>query len=234
MSDDRVRKLESIGFQRISERVLTNEERHDLWHKRFQELRKYEKTHGNCNVSFRFGSGSLGLWVMHQRQNYRLLKERKSSAMSDDRIHKLELIGFQWSVLRCNNLWYKRFQELKKYKEAHGNCNVPARHANLGFWVSTQRRNYRLLNEGKSSPMSDDRIHKLESIGFCWSCKRQHDNGETSTPTTIDASKKSKSGTYVFEYCYLENARNLIARISLFDTITTTILTLALDVCMSW
>ena len=41
MSDDRIRKLESIGFQwinehakeRASEQALTNEEQHNLWHK---------------------------------------------------------------------------------------------------------------------------------------------------------------------------------------------------------
>ena len=43
------------------------------------------------------------------------------------------------------------------------------RHESLGIWTSTQRTNYRLLKEGKTSPMTDDRIRKLESIGFCWS-----------------------------------------------------------------
>ena len=51
MTDDRIRKLKSIGFQLNS--ALANKERHDLWHKRFQELKHYVETHGNCNISRR-------------------------------------------------------------------------------------------------------------------------------------------------------------------------------------
>ena len=92
MSDDRIRKLESIGFQWVSKNAFSMEELCDLWHNRFQELKEYEKTYGNCNVSQRHEV--LGSWVKNQRRNYRLLKDGKSSAMSDDRIRKLESIGF--------------------------------------------------------------------------------------------------------------------------------------------
>ena len=129
--------------------------------------------------------------------------------MSDDRIRKLESIGFQW-ISECtlwtgkvNDLWHEQFQELKKYEKTHGNCNVPARHGVLGIWVNTQRTNYRLIKEGKSSAISDDRVCELESIGFCWSCKRQHDNFETYQHTTNDASPNSKSGTYMPQWCII-------------------------------
>ena len=80
-------------------------------------------------------------WVQTQRKYYRLLNERKSARMSDDRIQNLESIGFQWSP-RCSQMkngetiqWDARFQELKKYKETHGDCNVPQKHGPLGEWV---------------------------------------------------------------------------------------------------
>ena len=232
MSDDRISKLESIGFQ-------WSFKCNELWDEHFQELEKYMETHGNCDVSSRHGS--FGIWVFTQRQKYRLLKEGKSSPMSDDRIRKLESIGFQWISERAltneerYDLWHIRYQELKKYEETHGNCNVSLKFGSgsLVIWVKNQRQTYQLLKEGKSSPMSDDCIHKLESIGFCWSCKRQHDNVETYMPTAIDDPPNSKSGTYMFECYYLENALNLIARISLFETFINTILILALDACMS-
>ena len=97
--------------------------------------------------------------------------------MSDDRTQKLESTGFQWS-LRCiqlNNIkpvqWDVRFQELKKYKETHGDCNVPGKHGPLGNWVSNQHKCYQSLKKGKSSSMSDDRIQKLEAIGYQWSLR---------------------------------------------------------------
>ena len=130
----------------------------DLWHERFQELKKYEITHGNCNVSKR--SGSLGNWVSRQRTNYRLLKEGKSSTMSDDRIRKLESIGFRWisegalSTEELNDLWRERFQELKKYEKTRGNCNVPQKYGVLGIWVCKQRTNYQLMKKGKSYPQT--------------------------------------------------------------------------------
>ena len=71
-------------------------------------------------------------------------------------------------------MWDEHFQELKSYKETHGNCDVPARHGSLGRWIYTQHQQYRLLKDGNQSPLSDDRICKLESIGFQWISER-HD-----------------------------------------------------------
>ena len=210
-------------------RVSKNERK---WLHHYEQLKKYKEAHGNCDVPRKHETRALGVWVKYQRYKYRLVREGKSLGLDDDRIRKLESIGFRWFSL-YNEIWDERFQELKKYMETHGHCNVSIRHGSLGVWVNNQRRNHRLLKEGKSSVMSEDRIHKLESIDFCWSCKRQHDNGETYMPTTIDAPPNTKSGTYMFECYYLENALNLIARISLFETFINTILILALDACMS-
>lgn len=61
--------------------------------------------------------------------------------------------------------WKARFLELVDYKRVHGNCNVPQNYkanAQLGLWVSTQRR---------CSPMesmSEERRKKLNSLGFVW------------------------------------------------------------------
>ena len=87
--------------------------------------------------------------------------------------------------------------------EEHGNCNVHTRSGSLGNWVNNQRRTYRLFKEGKSSTMSDDSIRKLELIGFCWSCKRQHEIFETYQHRTNDALPNSKSGTYMPQWCII-------------------------------
>ena len=65
----------------------------------------------------------------------------------------------------------ERHAKLKKYKEKHGHYNVPHKHGLLGKWVVNQRKDYPMLKEGKSSRMSDDRIHKLDSIRFQWSLR---------------------------------------------------------------
>ena len=93
-------------------------------------------------------------------------------------------------VLKYERKWLHHYEQLKKYKEKHGNCNVPVKHEQLGRWVSNHRRNYRLLKQGKSSSMSDDHIRRLESIGFLlWnigcglSKKKRHDRGNHALKT---------------------------------------------------
>jgi len=148
------------------------------WEHRFAELKRYKETHNHCNVPHRWKENPLlGKWVGNQRTNYRLLKEGKSSRMTDERIRKLESIGFQWSLrpeFSLHVLWEQRFAELKQYKEIHTHCNVPTiwkENPQLGYWVGRQRRKFCYLKEGKSSQMTDERIRKLNSIGFEWSLR---------------------------------------------------------------
>mmetsp|Transcript_12105 Transcript_12105/g.18207 ORF Transcript_12105/g.18207 Transcript_12105/m.18207 type:complete len:477 (+) Transcript_12105:225-1655(+) len=167
MSDERVLKLESIGFhQDWVPDGLTRKQY--LWDYMFEELQSYKVEHGHCNVHVNQNSGGeLGTWVATQRQQYRLLKEGKTSCMTDERVRRLESLGFQWSI------WDSMFQELQWYKATHGHCNVKMRSGGkLAYWVKAQRQQYRLLRKGKRSPhMPSEREQKLESIGFQW-CPR--------------------------------------------------------------
>lgn len=54
--------------------------------------------------------------------------------LTEDRIRRLEEIGFVWSL---RDDWQKHYDELKAFKEKNGHCNVPARYAanrRLGIW----------------------------------------------------------------------------------------------------
>ena len=67
--------------------------------------------------------------------------------------------------------WTARFAELVAYAEEHGDCNVPRRfeaNKELGHWVKRQRTEYRLLMEGRTSSMTEERIANLNEIGFVW------------------------------------------------------------------
>lgn len=68
--------------------------------------------------------------------------------------------------------WLQCLAKVVAYKEANGTCNVPRKwkpDPTLGEWVHFQRRQYRLRQVGRRNHMTDERIHKLESIGFEWS-----------------------------------------------------------------
>ncbi len=68
--------------------------------------------------------------------------------------------------------WLQCLAKVVAYKEANGTCNVPRKwkpDPTLGEWVHFQRRQYRLRQDGRHNHMTEERIHKLESIGFEWS-----------------------------------------------------------------
>jgi hypothetical protein len=67
--------------------------------------------------------------------------------------------------------WEGRLSELADYRKIHGHCNVPRHYSEniqLSTWVSNQRRNHKLHQEGNKSPMTIFRIQALESLGFEW------------------------------------------------------------------
>ena len=91
------------------------------------------------------------------------------------RNHKRQTTKVHPQHERHERIWNQRLKELKEYKEKHGNCNVPRRYQDnksLGEWVSTQRKHYRLKEEGKYSTMSKARIDQLNAIGFVWKLPR--------------------------------------------------------------
>lgn len=137
---------------------------------RLHELREYRGKHGNCKVPQGYEPNpSQANWVMTQRRQYRLFQEGIPSEMNDERINKLEGIDFEWDPNR--DIWKSRLHELREYWEANGDCNVPNRfkpNPSLGSWVTNQRQQYRLFQEGMPSSMTKERINKLEGIDFEW------------------------------------------------------------------
>jgi len=80
---------------------------------------------------------------------------------------------------RNDTLWNKRLEELKRYKETHGNCDVPRRYAQnpkLANWVQTQRTQCNLLLKGGSSYLTKERIDQLNEIDFDWCVKVVRNN----------------------------------------------------------
>eukprot|EP00542_Grammatophora_oceanica_P020276 CAMPEP_0194034854 /NCGR_PEP_ID=MMETSP0009_2-20130614/7302_1 /TAXON_ID=210454 /ORGANISM="Grammatophora oceanica, Strain CCMP 410" /LENGTH=546 /DNA_ID=CAMNT_0038675957 /DNA_START=139 /DNA_END=1780 /DNA_ORIENTATION=+ len=69
--------------------------------------------------------------------------------------------------------WERMFKKLLDYKARFGNTLVPNRYdvdPSLGAWVSTQRRQYKVLMSGscESTPITPERAARLETIGFVW------------------------------------------------------------------
>lgn len=60
-------------------------------------------------------------------------------------------------------------------KKTYGHAQVPIgweQNVQLSNWVSTQRQEYKLLQKGRSSRLTDDRIRQLNQVDFIWEAQR--------------------------------------------------------------
>jgi uncharacterized protein YerC len=162
MTTFEIQGLESLGFQW---NMLAT-----AWGERLSQLTDYCKIHGHCNVPIGYSKNKkLASWVKHQRIQYKLQQEGKTSTMTLSRIQELVSLGFEWD---CHSAaWELRLSELADYRRIHGHCNVPdkcSENLKLAKWVGKQRSDYRQHQEGKTSSMTLSRIQELESLGFEW------------------------------------------------------------------
>ena len=73
-----------------------------------------------------------------------------------------------------NPKWDAMYDRLVEYRDKHQNCLVPNRYKEmpqLGSWVSTQRRHYKMLQAGKDSPLTQERLDLLTRVGFVWATR---------------------------------------------------------------
>merc|ERR1740139_978806 len=150
MSKERASKLDSIGF------IWGGDTELDIrWEIMFEELRKFKEREGHCNVPYKFSDNpELGTWVYNQ--------QAKKLKISKERAAKLDSIGFSWGAIP-DVIWDKMFEELRKFKDREGHCNVPNKYSDnieLGKWVRSQR--------ARRSKILKERASKLDSIGFTW------------------------------------------------------------------
>jgi len=138
------------------------------WTLKFHELLAFKEKMGHCNVPHGYkGNLALAMWVKRQRHQYNLMVEKKTSTLTGERIKLLENIGFVWNCLET--AWEQHFQDLRDFVLRTGHCAVPStykRNPRLASWVVTQRRQCKLLEDGKQSSMTQKRLEKLRQIGF--------------------------------------------------------------------
>jgi len=171
ITQQHVNILNQIGFPW----VRSNEER---WDDNFNNLLKFREEAGHCNVPAKDDTVRLGKWVLWQRHKYKdMLVDENKSTMAEERIQKLESIGFNWGT-RIGD-WNTRYGELKEYAEARGTCVVSIKvNQPLNRWIKKQRQRYRVRKnacdpkKARSSPITDEQIQKLEEIGFSWASER--------------------------------------------------------------
>mmetsp|Transcript_19357 Transcript_19357/g.49236 ORF Transcript_19357/g.49236 Transcript_19357/m.49236 type:complete len:153 (-) Transcript_19357:1087-1545(-) len=137
------------------------------WDERFDQLVVYASQHAG-SYSVPDHDGGLGTWQMIQRQ-----RRRKDTGITTEHIEKFNALpGFEWDVREA--AWRRMVEQLKLYADQHdGCCNVPEgwpENPQLAKWVSHQRQEAGLLNQGKKAKIDFERISELDDIGngFKW------------------------------------------------------------------
>ena len=96
MTPERKALLEKIGFQ------WAKRKGNHSWYEKYNELIEYKRIFGNCDVATKFGPNpALGRWVSTQRSEYKKFHQsaRGSKHMTQEKIDKLDRIGFKWEML---------------------------------------------------------------------------------------------------------------------------------------
>ena len=174
LSEERIEKLKSLDFKWESNRGSDSvgSEQRDKWEEKYILLEEYfvENNHVDVPDNYESTDGSkLGRWVQRQRGRY------KSGKLLEERIEKLKSLGFKWGIVNTDK-WEDIYILLEEYFVENNHVDVPYNYESkqgvkLGAWVSRQRVRY------KSEKLSEERIEKLESLGFKWEGNRSSGSG---------------------------------------------------------
>jgi|AntRauTorckE5430_2_1112549.scaffolds.fasta_scaffold06671_1 hypothetical protein len=178
-----IKELEELNFDWDPDKcdthhILRREDKsNSTFNVHLEELKKFKKVHGHTNPNGKTDR-ALYSWCLSIVRSYKDMKRgeppglklaSKGMKLDEDRIRRLEEIGFSFVRKRKSALFDDNLHELKRYKSIHGHCNVTAKNdGRIGTWAANIRSLHRSKQRGGFSGMqlSEDRIDRLEEIGF--------------------------------------------------------------------
>jgi superfamily II DNA or RNA helicase len=153
LSKDRIARLDEIGFNWSGQRA------EQKWRQMYNSLKEYHSVHGDSNVPGRWSENpQLATWVSNQRVR------RKKGRITEGEVRLLDSLGFVWNGSNVGT-WEDRLAEVAAFKTQYGHCHIPARfveNPKLGRFAN------RMRVQRKKEALSDDRIARLNEIGFVW------------------------------------------------------------------
>ena len=187
------------------------------WDAKLQALMAYKKKHGDCLVPRKHPE--LGGWVNNQRSAFEYFTTNKKSKITQERVNKLDAVGFSWKAESPQykfdeTKWDAKLQALMAYKKKHGDCLVPRKHPELGGWVNNQRSAFEYFTTNKKSKITQERVNKLDAVGFCWKPERRDGLFQPKGGEVIEARIRSGawrvSGGKLVKTCKDPNCLNFV------------------------
>jgi len=179
LTEDRITQLELIGFE-FSTKVEKEVPEVD-WSTRIQQLEAFRSEMGHLHVDSNYDKYSnLGGWAVEMSELHRRWQEGKDYLTPDviQKCNQLTEMGFTFDVFpkrRGERSWDDSYELLLKYRQEKGSTRVPHHYKadfRLGSWVAVQRKEHKLLMEEKPSRMTNEKILRLEAVGFEWVARR--------------------------------------------------------------
>jgi Helicase associated domain len=145
-----------------SSSIQQKKEQSDIvWWQKWQEFQLANVTADEIHAF-----SGLGKWLREQRRSFLV-----DQTLSDAKRRALDQLDAHWWMTHSQRAWERQFQMLAAYAAATGHCQVPISHPNrrLAHFVANQRKHYNMrVKKQKSSAMTEERIRRLESLGFVW------------------------------------------------------------------
>ena len=116
------------------------------WLENYTCLKKYHETHGHSHVGA-YENPQLHQFCLECRQTM-----GKRVCLNDCQVKLLEELGFAFSS--DDYIWHRKFQNVKQGEQEK-------------IWCSRQRA------ENKKNNLSQEKIYKLDSIGFVWELRKK-------------------------------------------------------------
>jgi hypothetical protein len=177
LAQAKLQEFEEDAVKAAKEDLIEVELAMDLpWSRNYHQLVAFKEKHGHLHVPTRCPEDkeldSLCTWVARQRARR---KKGLEGRIKPDKPYQLELLdrlGLEWTVR--DNKWDEHYANLQKFKEHNGHCLVPQHYVDkkLAVWVGFLRQEMKVLKaDGSLRYLNDERIAKLNQLGFVWNGK---------------------------------------------------------------
>lgn len=162
LSDQQIENLKSIGYDLEAK---GNENKKDRWLEMYNQLLEFRKLNSDSWPKF----GAVGFesqlynWCQANRQAQAGTAFRRLP-LQQERIDKLNKIGFVWNNRADEKTWDEWFSELNKHLEKHNVSNIPSlangKKTPLYTWLALQKSAY------KKGSLEKIKFEALDKLGI--------------------------------------------------------------------